>query len=179
MSAIALRLTVAALVAAAVMAAIVLHGPAPAAAEPTASQKLFEKTLLDDAKTSAAVKALLGDGGGFVAPDIAFADVTGDERSDALVLVETGGAAGAVAFYVLSTHGKDKDSALSVIFRSQRLYRAGVRPQQGGLMLSTPKYGRGDDLCCPGKVLERVYTYSDAADTLRRRSMREIDGPDG
>jgi hypothetical protein len=63
-------------------------------AQPTKSQQLFRKALLDDAKTTSAIKRLLRDEGGFVAPEIEFADVTGDERSDAVVLVDTGSAAG-------------------------------------------------------------------------------------
>lgn len=150
-----------------------------AAAAPTASQKLFRKTLLDDPRTSASIKALLQSGGGFVAPDIDFADVSGDGRSDALVLVETGGAAGAVALYVLSTHGQDEDSALRAVYRSQRLHRATADNEQGGLVLRTPRFSEGDDLCCPAKVVERRYTWSDRRRSLVQRSSREIDGPGG
>lgn len=148
-----------------------------AAADPTPSQRLFERTLLADERTTSSVKALLRDGGGFVAPDIAFGDVSGDGRSDALALVETGGAAGAVALYVLSTHGQDDDADLRAVYRSQRLYRATVRIDGGALVLRTPRYGPGDDVCCPDRIVERVYTWSERARTLRRRSSREVEGP--
>lgn len=147
-------------------------------AKPTKSQALFEKTLLADAKTTSSVKALLETGGGFVARDLEFGDVTGDGRSDAIVMVETGGAAGAVAMYLFSTHGEEEEDAeLRAVFRSQRLYRATARLEQGGIVLATPSYDRGDDLCCPDQIVERLYTWSQAAGKLIRRSTREVDGP--
>src|SRR5688500_2675504 len=99
-------------------AALVVTGGSSAA--PTKSQAFFQKTLLGDDKTTSDVKALLRDGGGFVAPDTTFEDLTGDGRSDAIVLVDTGGVAGAVALYVFSTDGEAEDSDLRVVYRSQR-----------------------------------------------------------
>lgn len=145
-------------------------------AAPTRSQALFERTLLGDPQTTDAVKALLR-GGGFVAPDIEFADLTGDGRSDAVVLVETGGVAGAVALYVLSTHGGSAASDLRAVFRSQRLYRATVQTAGDTLTLRTPRFARGDDVCCPAKIVERLYVWSAGARTLRRRGTRTIAGP--
>src|SRR4051812_42599290 len=74
-------------------------------AEQSRSQSLFRKTLLDDEQTISGIRKVLREGG-FVAPAMQFGDLTGDERSDAVVLVESGGAAGAIALYVFSTHGK-------------------------------------------------------------------------
>jgi hypothetical protein len=148
-------------------------------AKPSASQQLFRTTLLEDAKTTAGVKALLSGRGGFVAPEIEFADLTGDSRSDAVVVVDTGGAAGAVALYVFSTHGKAADSPLRAVYRSQQLYRARAEVADATLVLRTPKFSEGDDLCCPEKVVERVYAWSDGATTLKRRSTRELPGPTG
>jgi len=147
-------------------------------AKPSKSQQLFHKTLLDDARTTAGVKRLLREGG-FVAPAIEFGDVTGDERSDAVVLVDSGGAGGAVALYVFSTHGKAADSDLRAVYRSQSLYRASAEISAGTLILRVPRFAEGDDLCCPAKVVERVYAWSAAAKTLKLRSTRELGGPDG
>ncbi len=157
------------------LAAALLTGGAGAA--PSASQELFQRTLLEDAQTTEAVKTLLRERKAFVGPDIEFTDVTGDGRSDAVVLVETAGAAGAVALYVFSTHGQDEDSDLRAVFRSQRLYRASAEPSGGALVLRTPRFASGDDLCCPDRVTERVYAWSDSAETLRRRSARDVAGP--
>ncbi len=146
-------------------------------AEPSRSQELFKKTLLDDPQTTSAVKQLLSQGGGFGAPEILFSDLTGDGRSDALVLVETGGVAGAVALYVLSTDAKPADSPLRAVYRSQRLYRASVQAAGAALTLRTPRFGEGDDVCCPERIVERVYAWSASARTMRQRSSRELPGP--
>ena len=160
-----------------VAGAVLLVASAGASAAPTRSQSLFKRTLLADAKTTEEVKALLRDGRGFVAPDITFADVTGDGRSDAIVLVDSGGAAGAVALYVLSTHGADERSDLRAVYRAQRLYRASVEVSGQALVLRTPRYRSGDDICCPRRILQRTYTWSERARTLRRRSSDELPGP--
>ena len=159
------------------VAALLLVGGSPA--QPSKSQQLFRKTLLDDAKTTPAIKRLLREDGGFVAPEIEFADLTGDGRSDAIVLVDTGGAAGAVALYVFSTRGKDADSALRAVYRSQQLYRASASISGDALILRTPRFVEGDDLCCPAKLVERVYAWSDDTRTLRQRSNQELPGPAG
>ena len=160
---------------AAVAATLLVSGGSSAA--PTKSQALFKKTLLADAKTTSDVKRLLSEGGGFVAPDITFEDLTGDGRSDAIVLVDSGGVAGAVALYVFSTHGEAEQSDLRVVYRSQRLYRATAVVADAALILSTPRFAEGDDVCCPVKIVERTYTWSNGSKTLRQRSSRELPGP--
>jgi hypothetical protein len=162
---------------AAVAATLVVTGGSSAA--PTKSQAFFAKTLLADDKTTADVKGLLEDRGGFVAPDTTFEDITGDGRSDAIVLVDTGGAAGAVALYVFSTDGEAEDSALRVVYRSQRLYRVSTEVAGGALLVRTPRFAEGDDLCCPTKIVERTYAWSAGSKTLRQRGSRELDGPTG
>jgi len=104
-----------------------------------------------------------------------FADLTGDGRSDAVVLVETGGLAGAVALYVFSTDGEAEDSPLRAVYSSQRLYRATAEVVDATLVLRTPRYAQGDDVCCPVRIVQRVYAWK--AKTLRRRSSRELPGP--
>lgn len=146
-------------------------------ATPSKSQALFKKTLLEDARTTGDIKDLLRTGGGIVAPDIVFADLTADDRSDAVVLVDTTGVAGAVALYVFSTHGRSADSDLRAVYRSQRLYRASVEVSDGALLLRTPRFAEGDDICCPAKVVQRTYAWSQGAKTLRLRSADELDGP--
>jgi hypothetical protein len=171
------RIVPAALVALALTAAGALVSVGGSQAKPSASQQLFRTTLLDDAKTASGIKALLSERGGFISPEIEFADLTGDSRSDAVVLVDTGGAAGAVALYVFSTHGKAADSPLRAVYRNQELYRASARVSGAMLVMRTPQFAEGDDLCCPEKVVERVYEWSDSAKTLKRTSSRELPGP--
>jgi hypothetical protein len=173
------RLFSAALATLALTAAAVLLTGASSPAEPTKSQEFFKKTLLADAKTTAAVKALLSQGGGFVAPEVVFSDLTGDGRADAVVLVETGGVAGAVALYLFSTDGQPAASDLRAVYRSQRLYRASIRASGETLTVRTPRYVAGDDICCPTRIVERVYSWSATAKTMRQRSSREVPGPTG
>lgn len=161
----------------AVGGALLVAGGSSAA--PTKSQALFEKTLLADAKTTSDVKRLLREGGAFVAPDITFEDLTRDGRSDAIVLVDSGGIAGAVALYVLSTDGESARSGLRVVYRSQRLYRATTEVADGILLLRTPRFAEGDDVCCPAKILQRTYAWSDRSATLRQRRSQELPGPAG
>jgi len=171
------RIIAAALMTVLLSATGVLLWTAGSTAAPTKSQTLFRKALLADAKTTKAIKRLLTGHGGFVAPEIEFSDLTGDGRLDAVVLVEPGGAAGAVALYVFSTQGRAADSDLRAVYRSQRLYRASQQVLDTQLIVRTPRFASGDDVCCPAKILERSYSWSDAAKTLVRRSMRELAGP--
>lgn len=150
-----------------------------ARAEPTASQKVFTQKLLDDAKTSAGVKKMLKSKTAIVDPRSGFVDVTGDGRQDALILVSTGGAAGAVALYVFSTHGQDTigtgedQTSLKVVFRLQSLYGASLRIGGTTLSVLEPRYAKGDDLCCPDKLRERDYVFDAKALTFRRTADKD------
>jgi hypothetical protein len=172
------RLTLSVLAALLLAVTATLLATGGSSAAPSKSQSLFRKTLLEDAKTTSAVKNLLR-GGGIVAPDIAFADLTGDGRSDAVVLVDNGGVAGAVALYVFSTDGEAEESDLRAVYRSQRLYRASVEIASGRLIVRTPRFTEGDDVCCPAKIVERTYAWNDGDKTLRLRSSEEMEGPTG
>jgi hypothetical protein len=158
--------------------AVVAGCAAPiAAAAPTPSQTVFTQKLLDDAKTSAGVKKMLTSKMAIVDPRSGFVDVTGDGRQDALVLVSTGGAAGAVALYVFSTHGQatgDGDpTSLKVVFRLQSLYDASLRINGTTVSVLEPRWSKGDDLCCPKKLRERDYVFDAKALTFRRTADKD------
>jgi hypothetical protein len=156
----------------AALALLVTLVAAPATAQQP--QQLFTKTLLADAKTSADVKSMLRSGRGFVEPAPVFADVTGDGKSDALVRVLDGGAAGAVAVYVLSTDGTTS-SSLRVVMRNQRLYRATLKVNAAhNLIVRTPIYAAGDALCCPSRARDRTYAWDAKAKAMRRVSSVEF-----
>lgn len=159
--------------------AVALLSSGGSSAAPSKSQALFKTTLLEDERTTTAIKDLLSTSGGIVAPDIEFGDLTGDGRSDAVVLVDTGGVAGAVALYVLSTDGAAEDSPLRAVYRSQRLYRASAEISDAALVVRTPRFTQGDDVCCPAKVVQRVYVWSAGGKTLGLRSSEEVAGPTG
>jgi hypothetical protein len=151
---------------------------APAAGKPTPSQTLFRNTVIADAKTGAGVRQALRSHAAFVDPRSGFADVTGDGRQDALVLVTTGGAGGTVALYVLSTHGQTaKKTKLRVIFRLQSVYRATLRLGATTITVVEPRWAPGEDLCCPAKLRERDYRFVPARRTFARTDDRVVDGP--
>src|SRR5688500_1793364 len=121
---------------------LVVAPAVPAGAEETRAQKLFRNRLLNDRGVSTDVKRVLRNGG-FVDRDIRFGDVTGDGKSDALVLVNQGGSSGRIAVYVFSSHRPRSDDGgggdeLRIRYKAQRLYRAGARLMQPG-----PKRPRG------------------------------------
>ncbi|HWH95624.1 MAG TPA: hypothetical protein VNT03_17320 [Baekduia sp.] len=156
--------------------------PGAAVGSPTPSQTVFTQKLLDDAETSAGVKRMLTAKTAIVDPRSGFVDVTGDGRQDALILVSTGGAGGAVALYVFSTHGQstststaggDDQTSLKVVFRLQSLYGASLRISGTTVSVLEPRYAKGDDLCCPKKLRERDYAFDAKALTFRRTADKD------
>lgn len=144
-----------------VLLASVLVAAAPAAAEETRPQRVFKNRLLDDRSVSRDVKRALRNGG-FVDRDIDFGDLTGDGRSDAVVLVNDGGSAGRIAIYIFSSHRPRRSdggggSELRIRYRNQNLYRAraslrgaSAKRPNGAVVYSTPVYDEGDELSNPG-----------------------------
>jgi len=136
---------------------------APAAAEQTRPQKLFRKRLLNDRAVSGEIKQVLRNRG-FVDRNIRFGDLTGDGKSDALVLVNQGGSAGRIALYVYSSHRRRRGDGggggdLRIRYKNQHLYRAraGIKAMsaerpQGAVVYRTPVYDAGDELSDPGAV---------------------------
>jgi hypothetical protein len=134
----------------------------PAAADQTEAQRLFRKRLLNDSEVKPEIKRVLRNGG-FVDRDIRFGDVTGDGKSDALILVNEGGSAGRIALYVYSSHrlrnddGGGGSNALRIRYKNQNLYRAraslkraSTQRPNGAIVYSTPVYDPGDELNDPG-----------------------------
>jgi hypothetical protein len=161
----------------AVVVALALSAPA-AAQEPTVppeqpppeqtpSQALFEDLIVKDPRTTVTVRTLLQSDAGLVGPQPTFADLTGDGRADAVVDVRIPGAAGTIAVFVFSTDGTSADQ-LRAVFRSQALYRATTFFARRLLIVSQPRWARGDDLCCPAGRERRRYVWDARTHTLRR-----------
>jgi hypothetical protein len=129
-------------------------------------QALFEQAIVDDTGTTPTIRTLLQTDAGFVAPT--FIDLTADAKMDAIVQVRMPGAAGTVAVYVLSTDGTS-DGRLRTIFRSQALYRATIAVSAGALVVTVPRYARGDPVCCPADSERRTYSWDARTHRLRRR----------
>jgi hypothetical protein len=89
---------------------------------------------------------------------VLFADLTGEGKQDAVVTVDSGGAAGIVALYVFSA-GSGSD--LKIVYRNQRLYRAAARINPGpALVYSTPQWKDDDEFCCPSAYRETELKWS-------------------
>jgi hypothetical protein len=134
-------------------------------------QALFTHEIETDRATSRDVRDALRAKRVFVDQDITFADLTGDGRQDAIARVDSGGAGGAIAVYVFSTEGGSK---LHAVYRNQHVYRALVAVNGAALLLSTPRYQAGDDVCCPKQLLERTLTWSARGKRLVLRSTRTV-----
>jgi hypothetical protein len=150
--------------------------PAAAAAQsppPMTPQALFEGIILADTHTTAPVANLLRGDAAHITSRPTFADLTGDDREDAVVSVHSGGAAGVVAVYVLSADGT-RSGRLRVVFHSQSLYRARARVAGAVLTVAQPDYARGDDLCCPAARIDRDYAWDEGRHRLRHRATRAI-----
>ena len=138
----------------ALAAGLAIAAPAPALAAQTATQRFFAERLLADDGTSREIRELLRSNRGFVDKGVAFKDLTGDGKTDATVRVQSGGASGAVAVYVLSTDGGRRNGPLRVVFRTQQLLRAQTRIRDGVLRYRSSRPRPGDELCCPSRVSE-------------------------
>ena len=163
------RRAVVALACAAVAAAV---AAGLAISDPTRSQTFFRDRLVDDKRTAASIRAALSDGSAFVDRSIVFADLTGDDKDDAVVRVQSGGAAGAVAVYVFSTEG---GRSLRVRYRAQKLTQASVAVRDGALSFRSAEYDAGDELCCPAQVVETELKWERGRFVVE--SKRVLDGP--
>jgi hypothetical protein len=155
-------------------AGLALAAPAPALAEQSATQRFFSQRLQADKDTSSEIKDLLRTRQGFVDRTVAFKDLTGDDRADAVVRVQSGGAAGAVALYVFSTDTGAKNSGLKAVFRSEELRRAQTRIRDGVLRYRSARPEPGDELCCPTAVAESRLRWRDKLHKFTVAERREI-----
>ena len=162
--------------AAALLAAAAL-GPlaAPALGEQTTTQRFFAARLLEDDGTSREVRDLLRSERGFVDRRVTFRDLTGDDKRDAVVRVQSGGASGVVALYVLSTDTGRRRSDLEVVFRSQELLQAETRIRDGVLRYRSSRPQPGEELCCPSRVAESRLRWRERRHKLTVAERREID----
>jgi hypothetical protein len=152
-------------------AALLLAMAGTAAARQTAAQELFRDKLLDDRSVTRDVKTRLRKGG-FVDRRVTFEDLTGEGRSDAIVLVHSGGSAGRIALYVFSA-GTGED--LRIVYRNQELFRATATVRAGSLFYRVPRYERGDELCCPAAEQETELRWSSRTKRFRVVSRRTIE----
>jgi hypothetical protein len=161
--------------AAALAAALGLALGAPAAgAAQTAGQRFFSERLQADKGTSREIKDLLRTRQAFVDRTVTFRDLTGDDREDAVVRVQSGGADGAIALYVFTTDTGEKNSGLQVAFRSQELRRAQIRVRDGVLRYRSARPQPGDEVCCPTAVSETRLRWRERLHRFTVAERREL-----
>jgi hypothetical protein len=147
-------------------------GPAAAQRATTGTpQALFTRLIVQDAGAAKEIRDALKAHRVFVDSDVTFADLTGDGRQDAIALVDSGGAGGAIAVFVFSADGA---KALRPIYRSQRLFRALASTEGSTVLVRTPRYGPADDLCCPPAFVQRSLTWSAGTHRLVLRSTQTV-----
>jgi hypothetical protein len=161
------------------IAAFVL--PALAPAQTTSNpQAVFQRLILNDTRTATSIKTLLRRGSGFVDPGVTFTELTGDSRSDAVVLVQSGGVAGTVGVYVFTSAIKNGgNGTLRAAIRLQTLRRASVTVGGGAIMISSAAYAAGDQPCCPKELVDATYKWDRPTGTFKRTATERRPGPTG
>jgi hypothetical protein len=155
-------------------AGLAFAAPAPALAAQTTTQRFFAQRLLEDDGTSREVRDLLRTNQGFVDKAVAFKDLTGDRKADATVRVQSGGASGAIALYVLSTDTGRRNSGLEVVFRSQELLRAETRIRDGVLRYRSARPQPGDERGCPSRLSESRLRWRERRHRFEVIERREV-----
>jgi hypothetical protein len=96
--------------------------------------------------------------GGVNARGIDYADVTGDDREEAIVPVESGGTLGNVAYLVFTMKSGAPELVLT---RVKDRSAAGLRMsvEDGKLVETTAEYGPEDPLCCPTVMRQTTFRW--------------------
>jgi hypothetical protein len=143
--------------------ALVLAGAGSASAN--ISKAAIRQYLLHDAGVSAPIKDTIRTGGGAGIDRLVYGDLTGDGKPDVAVTVFSGGTAGDIAYYVLTTQG----GTLHAIQHSNHEYKIGVQIYKGQLEVTRPLYAKNDPNCCPSHLEVTDYRYNGHAMALVSR----------
>lgn len=144
--------------------AVVLSATLVSSARPTRAQKLFASIILADESLSPTVRESLRTGG-FVERKIKFVDFSGDGKVDALVKVNSSGAAGVIAIYALSALD---DADLGVVYAVEDGYQLDGALSGSRLTVSRAAFRGGDPVCCPSKVSRNTLEWNARKKTFTR-----------
>ncbi|MEO9177065.1 MAG: hypothetical protein ABI317_16245 [Gaiellales bacterium] len=130
---------------------------APAAsADVTITKASIRAYLLKDPQVAKRVKETIREGGEGAGIDrLVYGDLTGDGVPDVVVPIFSGGTAGDIAYYVLSTQG----GKLHAIQRENSEYKVGTKIIGGKLQVTRPLYSGADPNCCPSHLEITLYRY--------------------
>lgn len=130
-----------------------------ATASPTSTQSATDIRSLDFTEPALIGPIIDHFGGGEIEPRrIAYTDMTGDGREEAVIVVESGGTAGDLGACVMTLDG----SMPSVLGYIDAGGHVELRlPEAGGgvIVVQEGVYEAGDAQCCPSKLRERTYRW--------------------
>jgi len=146
--------------------------------EPTPTTTILPATAADilavDFSRVEEVRKLIDSiGGGEVLPgEVIFADLTGDDKPEAVVRIASGGTAGDVAYAVFAYRDGKLTALLTVRPETGRVQVA----VEGGVLKETqPLYGPEDPLCCPSRLQNTYYRWDGQALAVDRQET--VDNP--
>jgi len=135
--------------------ALVLAGAGSASAN--ISKAAIRQYLLHDPGVSSVIRDTIRTGGGGAGIDrLVYGDLTGDGKPDVAVTIFSGGTAGDIAYYVLTTQG----GTLHAIQVSNHEYKVGVQIYKERLEVTRPLYAKSDPNCCPSHLEVTDYRYN-------------------
>jgi hypothetical protein len=139
-------------------------GPASPTPEPTVPPDATAIRNVDFA-TLPAVQTLIRQlgGGELEKPAIEFADLTGDQREEAIVPVSSGGTLGNVAYTVMTMRSGSPQSILTVTRDRNSVGGLVLAVEDGTLVKYVGKYGPEDPLCCPRLLVRTEYRWDGSA----------------
>jgi hypothetical protein len=98
-------------------------------------------------------------------PDIAsvkYADVTGDQRDEAILPITSGGTLGNLAYLVLTMRSGHPAVILTALRDRQSLGGITINVEDGKVVKYTGKYGPEDPRCCPSLLVKTSYRWDGA-----------------
>jgi hypothetical protein len=129
----------------------------PATSTPVSPSDIRKVDLGQQADVKALQQSL---GGGVMAEDVLYADLTGDGQEEAIVPISSGGTAGNLAFIVLGYRGGELVTLLSETPAEGSVQ---VELEDHHLVEVLPVYGPGDTPDFPSRIKKVQYIWKDGA----------------
>ena len=132
--------------------------PTPAeGTPPTDAAAIREINLQQQSDVQAALTRV---GGGKVADgEIAYADVTGDDREEAIVPITSGGTMGNVSYLVLTMDADETSLLLTRNLDPSSPSGINMKVEDGKLVEYIGEYGPEDPFCCPSVLRKTTFSW--------------------
>jgi hypothetical protein len=128
--------------------------PQPSNGTPPADADVIRGVNLNNEKDVQAALSKFG-GGSVAQNEIAYADLTGDLREEAIIPITSGGTMGNIAYLVLSPATGGTDLILTRTMDRNSASGLNMEVENGELVEYIGEYGPEDPMCCPS-VLRRT-----------------------